>query len=43
MRLRARRFGVARRFSGLGLLFRLQEYLIAFPWAPWTTCCAWMC
>lgn len=21
---------------GLGLLFRLQEYLIAFPWAPWT-------
>ncbi len=20
----------------LGLLFRLQEYLIAFPWAPWT-------
>ncbi len=20
---------------GLGLLFRLQEYLIAFPWAPW--------
>ena len=21
---------------GLGLLFRVQEYLIAFPWAPWT-------
>jgi hypothetical protein len=21
---------------GLGLLFRLQEYLIAFPWAPWS-------
>src|SRR5581483_6740441 len=21
---------------GLGLLFRLQEYAIAFPWAPWT-------
>ena len=21
---------------GLGLAFRLQEYLIAFPWAPWT-------
>lgn len=21
---------------GLGMLFRLQEYLIAFPWAPWT-------
>jgi uncharacterized membrane protein len=21
---------------GLGLLFRMQEYLIAFPWAPWT-------
>ena len=21
---------------GLGLLFRLQEYLIAYPWAPWT-------
>ena len=21
---------------GLGFLFRLQEYLIAFPWAPWT-------
>src|ERR1700710_1418791 len=21
---------------GLGLLFRLQEYLIALPWAPWT-------
>jgi uncharacterized membrane protein len=21
---------------GLGLLLRLQEYLIAFPWAPWT-------
>src|SRR5438270_12492095 len=21
---------------GLGLLFRLQEYFIAFPWAPWT-------
>ena len=21
---------------GLGLLFRLQEYMIAFPWAPWT-------
>src|SRR3954469_17425642 len=21
---------------GLGLLFRLQEYLISFPWAPWT-------
>ena len=21
---------------GLGLLFRLQEYVIAFPWAPWT-------
>ncbi len=21
---------------GLGLLFRLQEFLIAFPWAPWT-------
>ncbi|HUJ95488.1 MAG TPA: heparan-alpha-glucosaminide N-acetyltransferase domain-containing protein [Terriglobales bacterium] len=21
---------------GLGLLFRLQEYLLAFPWAPWT-------
>ena len=20
---------------GLGLLFRIQEYLIAFPWAPW--------
>lgn len=20
----------------LGILFRLQEYLIAFPWAPWT-------
>src|SRR4051812_7967288 len=20
----------------LGLLFRLQEYIIAFPWAPWT-------
>src|SRR6202158_331401 len=20
----------------LGLLFRLQEYTIAFPWAPWT-------
>jgi uncharacterized membrane protein len=21
---------------GLGLLFRVQEYVIAFPWAPWT-------
>jgi uncharacterized membrane protein len=21
---------------GFGLLFRLQEYLISFPWAPWT-------
>ena len=21
---------------GLGLLFRLQEYLLGFPWAPWT-------
>jgi len=21
---------------GLGLLFRIQEYVIAFPWAPWT-------
>jgi uncharacterized membrane protein len=21
---------------GLGLLFRLQEYFIAFPWAPWS-------
>lgn len=21
---------------GLGMLFRVQEYLIAFPWAPWT-------
>jgi uncharacterized membrane protein len=21
---------------GLGLLFRLQEYVIAWPWAPWT-------
>jgi uncharacterized membrane protein len=21
---------------GLGLLFRLQEYLISFPWAPWS-------
>jgi uncharacterized membrane protein len=21
---------------GLGLLFRLQEYLIGFPWAPWS-------
>ena len=21
---------------GLGLLFRIQEYAIAFPWAPWT-------
>ena len=21
---------------GLGLLFRLQEYMIAFPWAPWS-------
>jgi uncharacterized membrane protein len=21
---------------GLGILFRLQEYAIAFPWAPWT-------
>jgi hypothetical protein len=21
---------------GLGLLFRVQEYLIAYPWAPWT-------
>jgi hypothetical protein len=24
---------------GLGLLFRLQEYVIAFPWAPWTDLC----
>ncbi|MDP9268827.1 MAG: DUF1624 domain-containing protein [Acidobacteriota bacterium] len=21
---------------GLGLLFRLQEYMLSFPWAPWT-------
>jgi len=21
---------------GMGLLFRLQEYLLGFPWAPWT-------
>ncbi len=28
--------GAARRFLGLGLLFRLQEYLIAWGWAPWS-------
>jgi uncharacterized membrane protein len=33
MRTTVRRGG---EILGLGLLFRLQEYLIAFPWAPWS-------
>src|SRR4051812_5705606 len=35
--------GVAKPFArrglevfGMGLLFRLQEYLIVYPWSPWT-------
>jgi uncharacterized membrane protein len=35
-RIASSQIGRGAELLGLGLLFRLQEYLIAFPWAPWT-------
>ena len=36
IRSHAQPYGAARKFWGLGVLFRLQEYVIAWGWSPWS-------